>query len=127
MATALEGLRVIELGSGAAAGIAGMVLAENGAEVVKVEPPSGDPCRGQPGFAVWHRAKKSAVLDLAETGVSDEVLGRLGEMPELRQVFLGGTETSAEGVERFRTDHPRIRITWWEKPPEPERFKNVAP
>ena len=68
MATALEGLRVIELGSGAAAGIAGMVLAENGAEVVKVEPPSGDPCRGQPGFAVWHRAKKSAVLDLAETG-----------------------------------------------------------
>ena len=68
MATALEGLRVIELGSGAAAGIAGMVLAENGAEVVKVEPPCGDPCRGQPGFAVWHRAKKSAVLDLAETG-----------------------------------------------------------
>lgn len=68
MATALEGLRVLELGSGTAAGFAGMVLAENGAEVVKVEPPDGDPCRGQPGFAVWHRAKKSVVLDLADTG-----------------------------------------------------------
>lgn len=68
MATALEGLRVLELGSGAAAGIAGMVLAENGAEVVKVEPPGGDPCRGQPGFAIWHRGKKSAVLDLSEPG-----------------------------------------------------------
>ena len=68
MATALEGLRVLELGSGAAVGIAGMVLAENGAEVVKIEPPGGDPCRGQSGFAVWHRAKKSAVLDLADAG-----------------------------------------------------------
>ena len=68
MATALEGLRVLELGSGAAAGIAGMVLAENGAEVVKIEPPDGDPCRGQPGFAVWHRGKKSAALDLADPG-----------------------------------------------------------
>ena len=66
MATALEGLRVLELGSGAAAGIAGMVLAENGAEVVKVEPPQGDRDRGRAGFAVWHRAKKSAVLDLCD-------------------------------------------------------------
>ncbi|WP_419923693.1 CoA transferase [Candidatus Poriferisocius sp.] len=68
MATALEGLRVLELGSGAAAGVAGMVLAENGAEVVKIEPPRGDPCRGQPGFAVWHRGKKSIVLDLSDAG-----------------------------------------------------------
>ena len=59
---------MLELGSGAAAGIAGMVLAENGAEVVKIEPPDGDPCRGQPGFAVWHRGKKSAALDLADPG-----------------------------------------------------------
>ena len=68
MATALEGLRILELGSGAAAGIAGMVLAENGAEVVKVESPDGDRDRGRPGFAVWHRAKRSAVLDLADAG-----------------------------------------------------------
>ena len=68
MATALEGLRVLELSSGAAAGMAGMVLAEIGAEVVKIEPPGGDPCRGQPGFAVWYRGKKSIVLDLSDAG-----------------------------------------------------------
>lgn len=71
MTTALEGLRVLELGSGAAAGIAGMVLAENGAEVVKIESPQGDRDRRRPGFAVWHRAKKSAVLDLADSGDRD--------------------------------------------------------
>ncbi|MCY3962886.1 MAG: CoA transferase [bacterium] len=74
MATALEGLRVLELGSGAAAGIAGMVLAENGAEVVKIEPPDGDRDRDRPGFAVWHRAKKSAALNLADAGDRDRFL-----------------------------------------------------
>ena len=74
MATALEGLRILELGSGAAAGIAGMVLAENGAEVVKIEPPHGDRDRSRPGFAVWHRAKKSAVLDLANAGDRERFL-----------------------------------------------------
>ena len=74
MTTALEGLRVLELGSGAAAGIAGMVLAENGVEVVKIELPQGDRDRGKPGFAVWHRGKKSAVLDLADTGDRDRFL-----------------------------------------------------
>ncbi len=74
MTTALEGLRVLELGSGAAAGIAGMVLAENGAEVVKIELPQGDRDRVKPGFAVWHRGKKSAVLDLADTGDRDRFL-----------------------------------------------------
>ena len=74
MGTALEGLRVLELGSGAAAGIAGMVLAENGAEVVKIESPQGDRDRGRPGFAVWHRGKKSAVLDLADAGDRDRFL-----------------------------------------------------
>ncbi len=72
---ALEGLRFLELGSGAAAGIAGMVLAENGAEVVKIEPPHGDRDRGRPGFAVWHRAKKSAVLDLGDAADLDRFLG----------------------------------------------------
>lgn len=64
MTTALEGLRVLELGSGIASAVPGMFLAENGAEVIKVEPPSGDPSRGSPAFIVWHRGKKSVVLDL---------------------------------------------------------------
>ena len=51
-----------------------MVLAENGAEVVKIEPPAGDRDRGRPGFAVWHRAKKSAVFDLGDAADRDRFL-----------------------------------------------------
>ena len=64
MTTALEGLRVLQIGAGEATAIAGMVLAENGAEVVIVEPPEGSSDRNRPGHVVWNRGKKSAVLDL---------------------------------------------------------------
>lgn len=77
MTTALDGLRILEIGSGPAAAFAGMVLAENGAEVVKVERPGGSRDRGRPGQVVWHRGKKSLVLDLDEASgraALDEVL-----------------------------------------------------
>jgi crotonobetainyl-CoA:carnitine CoA-transferase CaiB-like acyl-CoA transferase len=41
-----------------------MVLADNGAEVIKVEPPEGDQARTVPAFQMWNRGKKSVVLDL---------------------------------------------------------------
>ncbi|HWY73866.1 MAG TPA: CoA transferase, partial [Burkholderiaceae bacterium] len=41
-----------------------MLLADHGAQVTKIEPPGGDPFRGQLGYRVWQRGKKSAVLDL---------------------------------------------------------------
>ena len=70
----LEGLRVLELGQLIAGPFCGQVLADFGAEVVKVEPPgAGDPMRqwGRPdseGRPVWWdviaRGKKSVALDL---------------------------------------------------------------
>ncbi len=42
-------------------------LADYGAEVVKIEPPEGDPLRQHPAFYQWHRGKKSIVLDLRNT------------------------------------------------------------
>jgi crotonobetainyl-CoA:carnitine CoA-transferase CaiB-like acyl-CoA transferase len=60
---ALEGFRVVELTTGVAGPIVGMFLADFGAEVIKVEPPDGDPARSDPGFAVWNRGKKSVVAD----------------------------------------------------------------
>jgi crotonobetainyl-CoA:carnitine CoA-transferase CaiB-like acyl-CoA transferase len=66
MPTACEGLRVLEFGWGMPVSLAGMILADNGAEVIKVEPPGGDPLRGQPAFIVWNRGKKSVVLDLKQ-------------------------------------------------------------
>lgn len=64
MASALEGVRIIELAQGIAGPYTGMLLAEQGAEVIKVEPPQGDRARGTPGFHVWNRSKQSVVADL---------------------------------------------------------------
>jgi len=59
----LDGMQVVELAGGVAGPIAGMFLADFGAEVVKVEPPDGDPARTDPGFVMWNRGKKSVLAD----------------------------------------------------------------
>ncbi len=74
--TALTGLRVIELANEHIA-FAGKLLADMGADVILVEPPGGDPCRGYPPFLddepgedrslYWwhyHTSKRGIVLDL---------------------------------------------------------------
>lgn len=72
----LDGVRVVELGVWVAGPGAGGLLAEWGADVIKVEPPAGDPMRqlfqltaghGQsivPPFDLDNRGKRSVVLDL---------------------------------------------------------------
>ncbi len=69
----LEGIRVIEMGQLLAGPFTGTILSYFGAEVIKVEPPSGDPVRGwrlldENGVAYWWRSlgrnKKSVTLDL---------------------------------------------------------------
>ncbi|GAC1342312.1 MAG: hypothetical protein NVSMB20_18360 [Bradyrhizobium sp.] len=62
---ALDGIRVLDLSTGIAGPMAAMFLADFGADVVKVEPPSGDPARALPGFAVWNRNKRGIVIDSA--------------------------------------------------------------
>lgn len=64
MASAFDGVRIIELAQGVAGPYTGMLLAEQGAEVIKIEPPHGDKARGTPGFHVWNRSKRSVVADL---------------------------------------------------------------
>ena len=44
--------------------IATMMLADNGADVIKIEPPGGAAERQQPAFLQWGRGKRSVVLDL---------------------------------------------------------------
>lgn len=63
MTSIFEGLRVVDMTSGMAGPMTSMVLADNGAEVVKVEPPRGDWARSRPGFHMWNRGKKSVALD----------------------------------------------------------------
>ena len=72
MAKPCEGLVVLDLSQGMAGGLATMVLADAGAQVIKVEPPEGDWARSHPAFVMWGRGKKSCVLDLKTAqGVSD--------------------------------------------------------
>ena len=56
-----SGLTVIDLTDGIAGPIATMMLADHGADVVKIEPPGGDPFRDQDGYRGWQRGKRSAV------------------------------------------------------------------
>jgi crotonobetainyl-CoA:carnitine CoA-transferase CaiB-like acyl-CoA transferase len=67
MAKALDGVNVIEFCSNMGAAYAAMLLAEQGARVVKVEPPGGDPTRGTPHFHVLNRSKPSVFIDFAAT------------------------------------------------------------
>ncbi len=74
----LEGFRILELGQGIPAAVAGMHLGDGGADVIKVETPNGDIARSMPPFwesgdsAVFvaiNRNKRSVMLDLsAESG-----------------------------------------------------------
>jgi crotonobetainyl-CoA:carnitine CoA-transferase CaiB-like acyl-CoA transferase len=61
---ALAGVRILDLTTGIAGPLGVLLLAEQGADVLKVEPPGGDPLRSMPGSHVWHRSRRSVTLDL---------------------------------------------------------------
>jgi crotonobetainyl-CoA:carnitine CoA-transferase CaiB-like acyl-CoA transferase len=63
-AGAFDGVRVLDFTQGIAGPYAAMLLAEQGADVIKVETPAGDRARGKPAFHVLNRSKRGIVLDL---------------------------------------------------------------
>src|SRR5262245_34215347 len=72
MQQVLDGLRVVDLTTGPVGGIATMVLADFGADVVKVERPGGDRFRSLASAPLWLRGKRSVVLDLSKAdGLTD--------------------------------------------------------
>ena len=64
MEQGLSGVKVLDFGHYIAGPYTAMLLAEQGAEVIKVERPDGDPFRKETGFIVWNRSKKGMTLDL---------------------------------------------------------------
>ena len=58
-------MRVIDFGQYIAGPLAAMLLADQGAKVIRVEPPGG-PRRETPANGVWNRGKQSIVLDLKQ-------------------------------------------------------------
>lgn len=64
MSEALAGLRVIELGTGPITGMAGMILADFGAEVLRVLAPVDRPLDSLNASPMWGRGKHDLILDL---------------------------------------------------------------
>jgi crotonobetainyl-CoA:carnitine CoA-transferase CaiB-like acyl-CoA transferase len=62
----LSGTTVLDLSWGVAGPMAGMLLADQGAAVTKIDPPSGDPFTELSGYAVWQRGKRNARLDFRD-------------------------------------------------------------
>jgi len=113
----LDGLRVIELGQLLAGPFTGTILAYFGAEVIKVEPPGGDPIRGwrevRDGASLWYRSlgrnKKSVTLDLKSTRGRELALRLLDGADVLVENFRPGSmEAWGLGPEVVRERNPRL-------------------
>jgi CoA:oxalate CoA-transferase len=111
MAKPLAGIRVIELANFIAGPLAGTLLADMGADVVKVEPPGGDMGRATPpirngasvSFAALNRNKRSLVLDLKQPQAA-EILRKLAATSE---VFLEAYRPGA--LDKLRLGSPDIK------------------
>ena len=92
----LEGIRVFELGAFITAPLAGMMLADLGADVIKVESPDGDPFRRGHGgtygatFLAYNRNKRSLVLDLNEAPAQQTLVQLLARADVLVDNFRPG-------------------------------------
>ncbi|MDG2307724.1 MAG: CoA transferase [Candidatus Binatia bacterium] len=74
----LVGLRVLDFTRGRAGALTGMLLADYGAEVLRIEPPGGDPLWDElPGYPVWHRGKEIVEIDLALPSAREAIAKRL--------------------------------------------------
>jgi crotonobetainyl-CoA:carnitine CoA-transferase CaiB-like acyl-CoA transferase len=117
----LSGLRVVELGVWVAAPSAAALLADWGADVIKVEAPAGDPMREvfgslgiesdmpNPAFSLDNRGKRSIVLDLRQPGDRE----RMEELLATADVFVSNLRPDALdglGLEPAATvaRHPRL-------------------
>ncbi len=117
----LSGIRVVEMGLWIAGPSASAMLADWGAEVIKIETPSGDPTRGfygalwgsketrSPPFEMYNRSKRSVVIDIAKPG-GLELARRLVASSD---VFLSNVRPQylrkvGLGHEQLLADFPRL-------------------
>jgi formyl-CoA transferase len=94
----LTGVRVIEFTHMVMGPTCGMILADLGAEVIKIEPPGGDKTRTLPGLGIgffrsFNRNKKSVVLDINTPEGHATALELIGECDVMLENFRPGLMT----------------------------------
>jgi len=110
----LEGVRVIEFAHMVMGPSCGLVLADLGAEVIKIEPLKGDNTRrlehaGSGFFPVFNRNKKSLAVDLQHPEGNKLVLKLLGTADVLTENFRpGALDQLGFSYARLREDNPRL-------------------
>ena len=129
MAGALEGIRVIDFGQYIAGPMAAMFLADQGADVIRVDPPGG-PRWNTPANATWNRGKRSIVLDLKkpeDLATAKKLIETADVVVEnfrpgvMDRLGLGHTAMSAANpriiycsLPGFGSDDPRAGLKAWE-------------
>jgi formyl-CoA transferase len=111
----LEGVRVIELGTVITAPLAGMMLGDLGADVIKVERPEGDPFRRTAGddygatFLAYNRNKRSVVLDLTAKADREQLLALIDDADVLLDNFRPSVmDKLGLAAETLRRRNPRL-------------------
>jgi crotonobetainyl-CoA:carnitine CoA-transferase CaiB-like acyl-CoA transferase len=102
----LEGIRVMEMADSSAGCVAGMLLSDYGATVIRVERPGDEAGRSAEGFVVWNRGKKSLRLNL-ETPQGRELFFRLLHGTDVFLETLMPGESERLGID-YNTVHPRF-------------------
>ncbi|WP_159618671.1 CaiB/BaiF CoA transferase family protein [Ruania rhizosphaerae] len=112
----LAGIRVVELGQYISGPYAAKILADLGAEVIKVESPAGDPMRRwegsgemSPQFAAYNRGKRAVTLDLKTSEGLAQLLNLAREADVLIENFRPGVaERLGFGPDRLREIAPSL-------------------
>lgn len=111
----LHGVRVLEQGTFITGPCAGMMLADLGADVIKIESPDGDPYRSyqgaaySPHFQAYNRNKRSICVDLKRAPDRELFDGLIAEADVYIQNFRPGTaERLGAGPKRLQELNPRL-------------------
>jgi len=116
----LDGFRVLDFTQNVAGPLAGQVLADLGAEVIKVEAPGGEAGRqitsvlpGRPPLAVYflpnNRGKKSVTADLRTARAQQQILSLAGTADVVLEAFRPGVmERLGLGPDDLRSRNPKL-------------------
>jgi crotonobetainyl-CoA:carnitine CoA-transferase CaiB-like acyl-CoA transferase len=112
----LSGVRVVEMTHMVMGPTCGMILAQLGAEVIKVEPPVGDKTRSLGGmgvsfFPLFNRGKRSVVLDFAKASDRETMHRLLASADVFLENFRDGLlESQGLGSDELRRLYPNLIV-----------------